>query len=705
MKQKILIFILCYSLSLLITPSFATKYDAYKSFLQGIYSLKTNNISRAAKNLEHTTQLDKDSIPAHGNLAYIYLQEAQQDKALQIAEELKKLDGNNPKTTSLLAIFYMLTNKLELAKKFWEETLKLDPENEVATAYIASLYQIGNKLEESLDYWIKFSKQHPENPLGYLQLGNIQEKLGLHQEALKSYEKTIKINPNIRNAFLAKAYIYENLEQTKLAIKEYKKCVANFPPNDVAVLSHLGKCYYDIKNYSDAKKVLLKAKKISYDDIKTNYWLAMVYEKNNQIDKAIPPFEIVVKKERKNIAFLTKLGHYYALKQNYKKAEKYLLKALSIEPNNKEILYLASLNYIDWAKYNEAIDCLNKIIKESSDFADAYFYLGFSYDKDKNFLLAEKALLQAIKLNPKYSQALNYLGYSYMQQGIKLDLSKEFIAKSLSLEPKNSNFMDSLGLLYLKMGEFYLAEKIFIYALSIAQTPLIYTHLGDTYLALKNYTNAWAAYSLSYNFKQDKNVEKKLHFVQSQMPKKELHNLILLRSKSNYDRLLSFKTGFKTKISLKTLSKKFYISMIYNKKKNIQLCLLYTPVLSGIYITIEDKTVKIEPQATKNEIPQYLLDIIDQSSNIFNDDFYKQFLNIKPIEKGSNLTYSKDDSSLTIDSNTALIKNFSQNNIRVEVLKYENFLASQIPTKIKISIPSINIKITLEATKIFQLRE
>ncbi|MDR0723776.1 MAG: tetratricopeptide repeat protein [Endomicrobium sp.] len=698
MTKKILISILCLLLSM---PSFATKYDAYKSFLQGVYSLKTNDIPKATKNLEHTIHLDKDSILAHGNLAYLYLQEVQQDKALQMAEELKKLDGNNPKTTSSLAIFYMLTNKPELAKKFWEKTLKLDPENEVATAYIASLCQIDNKLEESLDYWTKFSKQQPENPLGYLQLGNIQEKLGLYQEALKSYEKTIKINPNIRNAFLAKAYIYENLGQIKLAIKEYKRCIAIFP-NDVAVLSHLGKCYYDIKNYSDAKNALLKAKKISFEDIKTNYWLAMVYGKTNQIDKAIVSLKIVVKKEQKNIAFLTKLGHYYALKQNYKKAEKYFLKALSIEPNNKEVLYLTSLNYIDWGKYNEAIDCLNKIIKESPDFADAYFYLGFSYDKDKNFIQAEKSLLQAIKLNPKHSQALNYLGYSYAQQGIKLDLSKEFIDKSLSLEPKNNNFMDSLGLLYFKMGKFYLAEKAFIYSLSIAQTTLTYTHLGDTYLALKNYNNAWIAYSLSYDFKQDKSVEKKLRFVKSQMPKEELYNLILLRSKINYDRLLSFKTGFKTKISSKILGRKFYISMAYNKRKNIQLSLPYVPVLSSMSITIEDKTVKVEPKATKNEIPQYLLNIIDQSVGIFNDDFYNQFLNIKPIEKGSSLIYSKDSVTLTIDSNTALIKSFSKNDIAVEVLKYENFLASKIPTKIKIFIPSINIKIILEATKISQ---
>ena len=702
MKWKISSFILCFALVLLSKFSFATKYDAYKAFLQGMYSLKTNNIAEATKKLEHATHLDKDAISARGNIAYLYLREKKQDKALKIAEELEKLDGNNPKTTSSLAVFYMIANKPELAKEFWKKTLKLDPENEVAIAYIASLYQFDNKLGKSLDYWTKFSQQQPDNPLGYLQLANIQERLGLHQEALNSYDKTIKINPNIRDAFLSKAYIYENLGQVKLAIKEYKKCIANFP-DDVNVLFHLGKCYYDMQNYSDARDVLLKAKKISFDDIKTNYWLAMVYEKTNQIDKAIPVFKIVVKKEKKNVAFLTRLGHYYALRQNYEQAEKYFLKALAIEPNNKNILYLASLNYIDWGKYNEAIEYLNKIIKESPDFADAYFYLGFSYDKDKKFFQAEKALLQAIKLNPQHSQALNYLGYSYAQQGIKLDESKEFIAKSLGLEPKNSNFMDSLGWLYFKMGKFYLAEKTFIYALSIMRTTLTYTHLGDTYLALKNYTKAWISYSLSYDSKQDKSIEKKLHFVQSQMPKEELYKLILLRSKNNYDRLLSFKTGFRTKISSRILSKKFYLYMAYSKGENIKFDFPSLFVIGGMSITIADKAVKIDPKAAKNEIPQFLLNMISQFCTICSDDFYAQFLDVKPIEKGNHLIYSKNNSSLTINSNTALIESLSQNNVIIEVLKYKTFLASKVPVKIKIFIPSSNIKIVLEATKISQV--
>jgi tetratricopeptide (TPR) repeat protein len=703
MRLEISRFILCFALVLLSKFSFATKYDAYKAFLQGMYSLKTDNITEAIKKLEHTTQLDKDAIPAYGNLAYLYLREKKQDKAFTIAEELEKLDGNNPKTSSSLAVFYMIANKPELAKEFWKKTLKLDPENEVAIACIASLYQFDNKLEKSLWYWLKFSQQQPGNPLGYLQLANIQKRLGLHQEALKSYDKTIKIAPNIRNAFLSKAYIYEDLGQIELAIKEYKECIANFP-NDVIVLSHLGKCYCDMQNYSDAKDVLLKAKKICCDDIRTNYYLAMAYEQTNQIDKAIPIFKTLVKREKKNIAFLTRIGYYYALKQNYKQAEKYFLKALAIKPNNKNILYLASLNYIDWGKYNEAIEYLNKIIKEYPDFADAYFYLGFSYDKDKKFSQAQKALLKAIKLNPQHSQALNYLGYSYTQQG-KLDKSKEFIVKSLCLEPENSTFMDSLGFLYFKMGNFYLAEKTFIYALSIMPTTRTYTHLGDTYLALKNYTEAWISYSLSYDSKQDKSIEKKLHFVQSQMPKDELYKLMLLRSKDNYNRFLSFKTGFKTKISSKILSKKFYVYMAYSKGQNIKFDFPSLFIMGGMSVTIADKTAKIDPKAAKDEIPQFLLNIISQICTIFSDDFYTQFLDIKPIEKGNHLIYSKNNSSLTINSNTALIESLSQNNIVIEILQYKTFLSSKVPVKIKLFIPSSNMKIVLEATKISQEKE
>jgi hypothetical protein len=50
--------------------------------------------------------------------------------------------------------------------------------------------------------------------------------------------------------------------------------------------------------------------------------------------------------------------------------------------------------------------------------------------------------------------------------------------------------------------------------------------------------------------------------------------------------------------------------------------------------------------------------------------------------------------------NTALVEEFSQDKITIQIVKYENFFISKIPSKIKFTFSDINIKGTLETTKI-----
>ena len=54
---------------------------------------------------------------------------------------------------------------------------------------------------------------------------------------------------------------------------------------------------------------------------------------------------------------------------------------------------------------------------------------------------------------------------------------------------------------------------------------------------------------------------------------------------------------------------------------------------------------------------------------------------------------------------TALIERFSQNNINIQILKYDNLHISKIPAKIKFNSSDMKIKGISEATKIFILSD
>jgi tetratricopeptide (TPR) repeat protein len=68
----------------------------------------------------------------------------------------------------------------------------------------------------------------------------------------------------------------------------------------------------------------------------------------------------------------------------------------------------------DWPT---AIRYLEKAVKNNSQNADAWNYLGFSYRKSGNLAKAFPAYEQALKIDPKHRGAYEYLGEAYLQAG------------------------------------------------------------------------------------------------------------------------------------------------------------------------------------------------------------------------------------------------------------------------------------------------
>ncbi|MFA5085001.1 MAG: tetratricopeptide repeat protein, partial [Candidatus Omnitrophota bacterium] len=147
----------------------------------------------------------------------------------------------------------------------------------------------------------------------------------------------------------------------------------------------------------------------------------------------------------------------------------------------------------------------------SPDSALVHFYLGAYYDKIKERFLAVSELRQAIKLDPKFSDAYNYLGYMYAEQGSNLDEAIVLIKKAIELEPDNGAYIDSLGWAYFQDGMTDEALTELEKAVKLEpDDPTVCDHLGDVYFkkSFKDKARAQWERSLKLDPKQDKVREK-----------------------------------------------------------------------------------------------------------------------------------------------------------------------------------------------------
>jgi Flp pilus assembly protein TadD len=129
--------------------------------------------------------------------------------------------------------------------------------------------------------------------------------------------------------------------------------------------------------------------------------------------------------------------------------------------------------------YSKAIDSVPRTDK--SDWMVLYFR-GICYERSKQWPKAEADMKTALELSPDQPLVLNYLGYSWVDQGINLDEGMRMIRRAVEQRADDGYIVDSLGWAYYRMGDFENAVKYLEQAVELKpEDPTINDHLGDAY--------------------------------------------------------------------------------------------------------------------------------------------------------------------------------------------------------------------------------
>jgi Flp pilus assembly protein TadD len=139
--------------------------------------------------------------------------------------------------------------------------------------------------------------------------------------------------------------------------------------------------------------------------------------------------------------------------------------------------------YIKERRFQTAIDLLKEALKSDPDNPKIHFALGTAYDKAGQVERTILEMEQVLQLDPDNADALNYLGYTFAVQGIRLDEAEQLIQRALKLRPDDGYITDSLGWVYYKQNDIDGAIEQLEKAVELVpEDPIILEHLGDALL-------------------------------------------------------------------------------------------------------------------------------------------------------------------------------------------------------------------------------
>ncbi len=114
-----------------------------------------------------------------------------------------------------------------------------------------------------------------------------------------------------------------------------------------------------------------------------------------------------------------------------------------------------------------------------------FYSRGVCNERLKDWPAAEADFKQGPRLHPPDELlVLNYLGYSWVDQGLNLKQAMDYIRKAVKLKPDDGYYVDSLGWAYYRLGNMPEAVENLERAVELRpDDPIINDHLGRCLLA------------------------------------------------------------------------------------------------------------------------------------------------------------------------------------------------------------------------------
>ncbi len=242
-----------------------------------------------------------------------------------------------------------------------------------------------------------------------------------------------------------------NGDQSADAALMYAQLALAFKPDEAVMRSMVGDVYSDMKSSQSAiaayDQVPATSPLRSYADTQ----IALNLQNDDKPKEAIEKLLSVVAKDPKNIEALINLGGLYRIGRELEKAADVYSQIIALQGDDKS----------QWR---------------------IFYYRGICFDQLKNYEKSEADFRKALSLSKDEPSVLNYLGYSMIDRGVKLDEAITMVKRAVDLKPNDGYIVDSLGWAYYTMGNYDQAVNYLERAVDLNPAdPTIAQHLGDAY--------------------------------------------------------------------------------------------------------------------------------------------------------------------------------------------------------------------------------
>ncbi len=508
------------------------KANNISDYFSGILLLNQNKYDDSHKYFKKLHGLEKSHLAYSSLYLNSLINSGNFLQAYNFSKKLEKDKKDSFESNFIIGIYHLKNSKLDLANKYFLRAGKATP-----------ITLLDNYVLESLNIWSRINiSDLEESTLKLNQLDDRFENLNKIQKVFLncyfSNPKTELIFNDLvsdqNTDFSRYNYFYAkflfSINKKDKAKKIIENSLKKYPRNLL-----LNQYKIDLDNSKnnftfDCKKIQHVVAEILYINANalssqsflqlSNFYLNLSKILNNEFHA----FDTLMAENFYKVDDYFKAKEIYEKLSSYGKAFKwYSYKQISrilIKEENKNLsLKLLSnayeelpfksvyetFDYAEFLKNNEEFDkaiiYYTQILENIDDrhplYPDVTDSRGVSYERTGNWEKAELDLISSLKIKPNQAYVINYLAYSWIEQGIKINESLKMLEKANKLKSNDPFIIDSLGWALFKLERYKESKDYLQLAVNLMPAdPIVNDHFGDA--LWKNGNELQARYYWNY---------------------------------------------------------------------------------------------------------------------------------------------------------------------------------------------------------------
>jgi tetratricopeptide (TPR) repeat protein len=495
-------------------PSQTTSYSRASvsgTFLAARQAGNERDVGAAATYYRAALRLDPRNNELLEKAFLAVLQNGDVEEAVRLAERVLQADKNHKVAHLVLGVRAIKQKQYPKARQEITQSVRGQITDLAATLLSSWTQASANENKAAIEALDKLNGPEWYNLFKNLHAGLILELVGQRKEATKRYERAYQLDQNALRIVQAHANNLVRQGSKDEGLKIYKAFDEQLPRHPLITEA--------INDTNAGKRVPSLVDSIQAGAAESLYGLGAALGRRSE-DLAVIYLQLALYLAPSHSMALLSLADIYEGTKKFEYSNKIYERVPATSPMHRNAQIQRALGLDSLERSEEALAVLAKLVAENPGDLEAvtalgnvqrgrklyaecaqnyskgidtikkeekpnwviFYFRGICNERAKQWPKAEADFKKALELSPEQPLVLNYLGYSWVDQGIHLDDGMNMIRRAVEQRADDGYIVDSLGWAYYRIGNFDEAVKHLERAVEIKpEDPTINDHLGDAY--------------------------------------------------------------------------------------------------------------------------------------------------------------------------------------------------------------------------------